>query len=153
MTVFFKCNRVYWWRYNLIEKLSFWFSYFFFILRTLRSITCFSNFWQFCTGAAEPGGSGGVGPPLEFEIYLVNFLKNRKKKGFFSIGPPLGKNRSSAPVNKRQLLSLKTFLEVVKKKKKRLRWRSAEIISKSKVLVIKASDGNRSNKIRNFMNI
>ena len=48
-------------------------------------------------GAAEPGGSGGVGPPLEFEIYLVNFLKNRKKKGFFSIGPPLGKNRSSAP--------------------------------------------------------
>ena len=50
------------------------------------------------SGAAEPGGSGGVGPPLEFEIYLVNFLKNRKKKGFFSIGPPLGKNRSSAPV-------------------------------------------------------
>lgn len=51
------------------------------------------------TGAAEPGGSGGVGPPLEFEIYLVKFLKNCKKKGFFSIGPPLGKNRSSAPVN------------------------------------------------------
>ena len=51
------------------------------------------------SGAAEPGGSGGVGPPLEFEIYLVNFLKNREKKGFFSIGPPLGKNRSSAPVH------------------------------------------------------
>ena len=49
------------------------------------------------TGAGDPGGSGGVGPPLEFEIYLVNFLKNRKKRGFFSIGPPLGKNRSSAP--------------------------------------------------------
>ena len=59
------------------------------------------NWWScsyLCAGAAEPGGSGGVGPPLEFEIYLVNFLKNRKKKGFFSIGPPLGKNRSSAPV-------------------------------------------------------
>ena len=28
------------------------------------------------------GGSGGVGPPLEFEIYLVNFLKNRKKGVF-----------------------------------------------------------------------
>ena len=51
------------------------------------------------SGAAEPGGSGGVGPPLEFEIYLVNFLKNCKKRGFFSIGPPLGKNRSSAPGN------------------------------------------------------
>ena len=51
------------------------------------------------TGAAEPGGSGGVGPPLELEIYLVKFLKIRKKKLFFSMGPPLGKNRSSAPVN------------------------------------------------------
>ena len=55
------------------------------------------------TGAGEPGGSGGVGPPLEFEIYLVNFLKNREKKGFFSIGPPLGKNRSSAPAYKAEL--------------------------------------------------
>ena len=52
---------------------------------------------ELSAGAAEPGGSGGVGPPLEFDIYLVNFLKNREKKGFFSIGPPLGKNRSSAP--------------------------------------------------------
>ena len=26
-------------------------------------------------------------------------MKNRKKRGFFSIGPPLGKNRSSAPVH------------------------------------------------------
>ena len=45
------------------------------------------------------GGTGGVRggrTPLEFEIYLVIFLKNRKKRGFFSIGPPLGKNRSLA---------------------------------------------------------
>ena len=45
------------------------------------------------------GGSGGVGPRLELEIYLVKFLKIRKKKIFFSIGPPLGKNRSPAPVD------------------------------------------------------
>ena len=50
-----------------------------------------------CSGAGEPGGSGGVGPPLELEIYLVKFLKIRKKNFFFSIGPPLGKNRSLAP--------------------------------------------------------
>ena len=43
------------------------------------------------------GGSGGVGPRLELEIYLVKFLKIRKKNFFFSIGPPLGKNRSPAP--------------------------------------------------------
>ena len=43
------------------------------------------------------GGSGGVGPRLELEIYLVKFLKIRKKKIFFSIGHPLGKNRSPAP--------------------------------------------------------
>ena len=40
------------------------------------------------SGAAEPGGSGGVGPPLELEIYLVNFLKNCKKKGFLVSDPP-----------------------------------------------------------------
>ena len=34
------------------------------------------------------GGTGGVGPPLELDIYLLKFLKNRKKKFFFSIGPP-----------------------------------------------------------------
>ena len=34
-------------------------------------------------GAAEPGGSGGVGPPLELEIYLVKFLKIQKKNFFF----------------------------------------------------------------------
>ena len=45
------------------------------------------------------GGSGGVGPRLELEIYLVKFLKINKKKFLFSIGPPLGKNRSPAPVN------------------------------------------------------
>ena len=52
-----------------------------------------------CSGAGEPGGSGGVGPPLKLEIYLVKFLKIRKKNFFFSIGPPLGKNRSPAPEN------------------------------------------------------
>ena len=36
-----------------------------------------------CTGAAEPGGSGGVGPPLELEIYLVNFFENSQKKIFY----------------------------------------------------------------------
>ena len=60
-------------------------------------VSLYSSSLQWWSGAAEPGGSGGVGPPLEFEIYLVNFLKNCKKRGFFSIGPPLGKNRSSAP--------------------------------------------------------
>ena len=35
------------------------------------------------SGAGEPGGAGGVGPPLELEIYLVKFLKIRKKKIFF----------------------------------------------------------------------
>ena len=45
------------------------------------------------------GGTEGVGPPLELEIYLVKFLKIWKKNFFFSSGPPLGKNRSSAPVH------------------------------------------------------
>ena len=46
------------------------------------------------------GGTGGVRggrTPLELEIYLVKFLKIRKKIFFLSIGPPLGKNRSPAP--------------------------------------------------------
>ena len=34
------------------------------------------------------GGVRGVGPPLELEIYLVKFLKIRKKIISFSIGPP-----------------------------------------------------------------
>ena len=58
-------------------------------------------------GRRNRGGSGGVGPPLEFEIYLVNFLKNREKKGFFSIRPPLGKNRSSAPAHELYFHSVK----------------------------------------------
>ena len=41
-------------------------------------------------------GQGGR-TPLELEIYLVKFLKINKKNFFFSIGPPLGKNRSPAP--------------------------------------------------------
>ena len=41
------------------------------------------------------GGTGGVGPPLELEIYLVKFLKIRKKK-FFLVSDPPGKNRSPA---------------------------------------------------------
>ena len=55
------------------------------------------NFKPNTQGRGNRGGSGGVGPPLELEIYLVKFLKIRKKKFFFSIGPPLGKNRSPAP--------------------------------------------------------
>ena len=43
------------------------------------------------------GGSGGVGPPLELEIYIVEISKIRKIIFFISIGPPLGKNRSLAP--------------------------------------------------------
>ena len=27
------------------------------------------------TGAGDPGGPGGAGPPLESRIYVVNFLK------------------------------------------------------------------------------
>ena len=33
-------------------------------------------------------GSGGVGPRLELEIYLVKFLKIRKKKNFFLVLDP-----------------------------------------------------------------
>ena len=50
-------------------------------------------------GAREPGGSGGVGPPLELEIYIVKISKIRKIIFLISIGPPLGKNRSLAPDN------------------------------------------------------
>ena len=65
------------------------------------------------SGAAEPGGSGGVGPPLELEIYLVKFLKIRKKNLFFSMGPPLGKNRSSAPVHIYSVfLKFRAFLKI-----------------------------------------
>ena len=31
-----------------------------------------------CTGAADPGGSGGPRPPLELGIYRVKFLKISK---------------------------------------------------------------------------
>ena len=48
-------------------------------------------------GAREPGGSEGVRPPLELEIYIVKISKIRKIYFFLSIGPPLGKNRSLAP--------------------------------------------------------
>ena len=43
------------------------------------------------------GGTGGVGPPLELEIYLVNFFENSQKI-FLLVLDPLDKNRSSAPV-------------------------------------------------------
>ena len=49
------------------------------------------------TGAGEPGGSGGVGPLLELEIYLVKFLEKEKFSFFFLLGPPLEKDRFSAP--------------------------------------------------------
>ena len=66
------------------------------------------------TGAGEPRGPGGVGPPLELEIYLVKFLKIRKKNFFFSIGPPLGKNRSLAPGNTiRNFMSFYTKLYIM----------------------------------------
>ena len=56
------------------------------------------------TGAREPGGSGGVRPPLELEIYIVKISKIRKIYFFLSIGPPLGKNCSLAPVDMYPLL-------------------------------------------------
>ena len=51
------------------------------------------------SGAREPGGSEGVRPPLELEIYIVKILKIRKIIIFISIGPPIGKNRSLAPAH------------------------------------------------------
>ena len=63
-----------------------------------------------CAGAREPGGSGGVGPPLELEIYVVKISKSRKKNFFLSIGPPLGKNRSLAPDYIKQLGSYSWFM-------------------------------------------
>ena len=33
---------------------------------------------QLYAGAREPGGSGGVRPPLELEIYIVEISKIRK---------------------------------------------------------------------------
>ena len=69
----------------------------FIVVLLLLSVFLFSNeYYTIClyTGAWEPGGSGGVGPPLESGIYVVKkFLK------FFSylFGPPLDKNRSQAP--------------------------------------------------------
>ena len=46
---------------------------------------------------ADQGGPGGPGPPLELGIYRVKFLKIHKISFFLLLGPPLGKNRSSAP--------------------------------------------------------
>ena len=46
------------------------------------------------SGAWEPGGSGGVGPPLESGIYVV---KKISKNYSYLLGPPLDKNRSVAP--------------------------------------------------------
>ena len=48
-------------------------------------------------GAADPGGPGGPGPPLKLEIYFVKFLEKEKFSFFFLLGPPLEKDRSSAP--------------------------------------------------------
>ena len=39
-------------------------------------------------GRGNRGGPGGVGPPLELEIYLVKFLKIRKKEIFLVSDPP-----------------------------------------------------------------
>ena len=44
-------------------------------------------------------GIQGVGPLLELEVYVVKISKIRKFNYFFSIGPPLGKNCSLAPVH------------------------------------------------------
>ena len=52
-----------------------------------------------CAGAADPGGPGGPGPPLKLEIYIVNFLEKDRISFFFLLGPPLEKDRSSAPAD------------------------------------------------------
>ena len=57
------------------------------ILITSRDLYCMKKH-LLVAGAGEPGGSGGVGPPLELEIYLVNFLKIRKKNFFLVSDPP-----------------------------------------------------------------
>ena len=41
----------------------------------------------------------GHRPLLKLEIYIVNFLEKDRISFFFLLGPPLEKNRSSAPVN------------------------------------------------------
>ena len=55
----------------------------------------FQKFYAW-TGASDPGGSGGVGPPLESGIYVI---KKNFEKLFLFIGTPLDKNRSVAPAN------------------------------------------------------
>ena len=50
------------------------------------------------SGAAEPGGPRGPGPPLELRFYRVKIFKIGKISFFVLLGPPLGKNRSQAPV-------------------------------------------------------
>ena len=52
----------------------------------------------FVQGPGTRGGRGGT-CPLESRIYRVKFLKIGKISIFLLAGPPLGKNRSHAPVN------------------------------------------------------
>ena len=62
-------------------------------LQCIQKVTCCDPL----SGAADPGGPGGPGPPLKLEIYIVNFLEKDRISFFFLLGPPLEKNRSSAP--------------------------------------------------------
>ena len=67
-----------------------------FLNNTIIEVT-FPGKYYIYTGAADPGGPGGPGPPLKLEIYIVNFLEKDRISFFFLLGPPLEKNRSSAP--------------------------------------------------------
>ena len=57
-----------------------------------------SQIRNFISHYQGPGNRGGPGPPLELRFYRVKIFKIGKISFFVLLGPPLGKNRSQAPV-------------------------------------------------------